>query len=286
MLDRTYLIEALHHYATQTAEIHSLQFAGNLPSPPPLAYQVHFPRIEMVLIGELEMDVGNNIGTDTGVVLKQGDVLYLPAESWNKPNWNKPVVTMTILVGKQSFGMSLLSWDGEKFDSAIKENVARRGPRTGSFILQAIEELAWHSQDQNTLRLLASSLFSHIHDLIHNPPETPSKSKALFDAVRDYLEQNYHEPLTRESVAKHFYVSPNYLSQLFHKEGNVKFNEYLTRIRLERAKYLLKQYDTKVKEVAHRCGFNDSNYFCRVFKQQTDRSPSQYRAHYQSGTVE
>ncbi len=135
MLDRTYLIEALEHYATHTEQIHSLLFAGNLPSPPPLAYQVHFPRIEMVLIGELEMDVGNSIGTDTEVTLKQGDVLYLPAESWNKPNWDKPVVTMSVLVGKQSFGMSLLSWDGEKFDSAIKRE--RRKARTENRLLHS-----------------------------------------------------------------------------------------------------------------------------------------------------
>lgn len=42
------------------------------------------------------------------------------------------------------------------------------------------------------------------------------------------------------------------------------FNEYLTRVRLEKAKQLLRGYDLKVKEIAHNCGFVDSNYFCRV----------------------
>ncbi|MCZ4368881.1 AraC family transcriptional regulator, partial [Sulfitobacter dubius] len=78
-----------------------------------------------------------------------------------------------------------------------------------------------------TKRLLVGALVSHILDLIERPVETPSKSHALFEAVRDHLEQHYHEPLTRESVAQHFYVSPNYLSQLFQKEGQLKFNEYL-----------------------------------------------------------
>ncbi|GAL09444.1 transcriptional regulator AraC family [Vibrio astriarenae] len=43
MLDKTYLLEALEHYANQTEAISDVYFAGNLPSPPPLAYQVHFP---------------------------------------------------------------------------------------------------------------------------------------------------------------------------------------------------------------------------------------------------
>lgn len=282
MLDKTYLIEALQHYSVAVNEIDSIFFAGSLPFPPLLAYQVNFPRFEMVLVGELDMHVGNNIGIDTAYTLKQGNVLYLPAESWNKPSWGKPVVVMSILVGKQSFGMSLLSWDGEKFDSAIKENITRRGPRTGTFIMYALKELTRNIENQQTTRLLITSLFSHIVDLIDNPPQTLSKSQALFEAVRDYLDMNYHERLTRESVAAHFYVSPNYLSQLFQKEGGIKFNEYLNYIRLERSKYLLMNYDLNVKNIAHRCGFTDSNYFCRVFRNKTARSPSEYRIHYHS----
>lgn len=282
MLDKTYLLDALEHYTNATTELDQVHYAGNLPTPPPLAYQVHFPRIEIVLIGELSMDVGNAKGVDKTLTLSQGGVLYLPAESWNKPNWDKPVVTLTVMAGKQSFGMSLLSWDGNDFDAAVKESVLRRGPRVGTNIINALEELAKLDGLQETKKLLVSSLFSHISDLINQPLETPSKSHALFEAVRDHLEQHYHEPLTRESVAEHFYVSPNYLSQLFQKEGQIKFNEYLNQIRLERSKYLLLEYDMKVKEVAHRCGFRDSNYFCRVFRKQTARSPSEYRAQYLS----
>ncbi|GLO60673.1 AraC family transcriptional regulator [Vibrio sp. MACH09] len=286
MLDKKQLLDTLRRYAKSADNIGDVFYAGNLPSPPPLAYQVHFPRIEMVLSGELNMDVGNNLGVDTKYTLKQGGVLFLPAESWNKPEWDKPVQTLTVMAGKQSFGMSLLSWDGEQFDSAVKESVLRRGPRVGTFILNAIEELTKQTEHQETKRLLITSLFSHIIDLIEKPLETPSKSHALFEAVRDYLEQHYHEPLSRESVAKHFYVSANYLSQLFQKEGKIKFNEYLNQIRLERAKYLLIEYDMKIKEVAHRCGFKDSNYFCRIFRNQTERSPSEYRAQYLSSHTE
>ncbi|KZL15723.1 HTH-type transcriptional activator RhaS [Pseudovibrio axinellae] len=255
-------------------------FAGNLPAPPPLAYQVHFPRIEMVLDGQLVMEVGNNTGEDTRHAMDKGSVLYIPSESWNKPVLTKPVETLSILFGKQSFGISILRWNGENFDKAIKRNVLRRGPRTGAFIIQALEELRWHNQDQQTARLVVASLLSHISEITHSPPEILSKSKALFEAVRAYVEQHYHEALTRETVAQHFYVSPNYLSQLFTKEGKFKFNEYLNHTRLERAKCLLQEYDMKVKEVAHRCGFTDSNYFCRIFRAQTDRSPSEYRAQY------
>ena len=176
----------------------------------------------------------------------------------------------------------MLDWDGTQFSSVIKNTVERRGPRTGTFILQAIEECIAQNEDQQTRRLLLASLLSHILNLGVRPQKVLSRSKALYESIREYLESNYPEPLTRESVAKQFYITPSYLSQLFQKEGNLKFNEHLTYIRLEKAKYFLKAYDLKIKEIAHQCGFSDHNYFCRIFKQRTARSPSEYRAQYHS----
>ena len=45
-------------------------------------------------------------------------------------------------------------------------------------------------------------------------------------------------------------------------------------------------YDLKVKEIAHNCGFVDSNYFCRLFRKNTERSPSEYRRQYHSQLTE
>jgi AraC-like DNA-binding protein len=282
LLPTQFLDKLLSNYSNSPTDIGKVFFASNLPEPPELAYQVHFQRLEMVVKGSIVMEMGNDTGLETKHTLVGGDVLYIPCDCWNKPHWLEPVTMLNVLVGKQNFGISVLRWDGESFHTVFKDNVQRRGPRTGTFILQSLEELRRHTEDKHTTKLLVASLLSHINDLKVNPPETLSRSKALFEAVRDYVEQKYQEPLTRDSVAEQFYISPNYLSQLFQKEGKIKFNEHLNYIRLERAKFLLKEYDMKVKEVAHRCGFTDSNYFCRVFRNQTARSPSDYRTQYRS----
>ena len=65
------------------------------------------------------------------------------------------------------------------------------------------------------------------------------------------MDIHYAEPLSRESVARAFYLSPNYLSHLFQKCGPMGFNEYLNHIRLEQARMLLKGHDMKVKDIAH-----------------------------------
>ena len=257
-------------------------FGGNLPAPPKLAFLVDFPRLELVIDGCLEMEIAGPDGQAETVQLTPGKALYLAESCWNKPSYSEPVTTLSLLFGRQTLGFSLLHWNGTAFDAPVKQNIPRRGPRTGSFILRALEELSWHQQEQKTAQLLVQSLLSNAEDLLIHPPETPSKGHAVYEAIRDYIDNHFQESITRESVAKEFYICPNYLSQLFYSKGGIKFQDYLIQARLEKAKYLLKKYDMKVKEIAHTCGFKDSNYFCRAFRKNTNRSPSEYRAHYRS----
>lgn len=274
--------QLISHLLNSPSGIQRIWLADSQTAPSELAYQVDFPRIEVVLDGVL-MDA-----CDAGMParLEQHDVLYVPAKCWNNPQWNSPVTTLSILFGKQQLGFSILQWDGTTFKTLGKQNVARRGPRIGSFLLQALNELVMQPHDQQTARFIVSSILSHCTDLLDSQIQTASRSQALFEAVREYIDENYAEPLTRESVAQVFHISPNYLSHLFQKTGTVGFNEYLNHTRLEHAKTLLKRYELKVKEVAHACGFVDSNYFCRLFRKNTERSPSEYRRQYHSQLTE
>ncbi|MCU6680908.1 AraC family transcriptional regulator [Leclercia sp. H6W5] len=184
----------------------------------------------------------------------------------------------SITFGKQQLTLQL------QRDATLlhQQQVARRGPRTGAFLLQTLAELQMQPDEQETARLVVLSLLSHCRDLLGSDIHTASRSRALFEAIRTYIEEHHASALTRESVAQAFYISPNYLSHLFQKIGSVGFNEYLTRTRLEHARQLLKGYDLKIKDIATHCGFTDSNYFCRLFRKHTERSPSEYRRQYHS----
>lgn len=276
------LTHALTLWLKQPERQGQVYFTGNQQPAPELAYQVNFPRLELVLEGQQKMRWEDVQGGSAEHILQAGDALFVPAGGWNSPEWSTPVTTLSILFGKQQLGFSLLSWNGEQYQDLGKQNVARRGPRVGSFLLQALDELTWNQRDQNTARFIVKGLISHCLDLLGSQVQTASRSQALFDAVRQHVDEFYRDPLTRESVAQAFYISPNYLSHLFQKAGGVGFNEYLNYTRLEQAKHLLKRYDMKVKEVAHACGFVDSNYFCRLFRKTTERSPSEYRRQYRS----
>ena len=277
--DVSHLLSRLINGPTPLRQVY---FASTSSSTPELAYQVDFPRLEIVLEGEF---------TDNGVAgasatLLPCDVIFVPAGGWNFPQWLTPVTTLSILFGKQQLGFSIVQWDGKQYHNLTRQHVARRGPRIGSFLLQTLNEMQMQPQEQQTARLIVASLLSHCRDLLGSQIQTASRSQALFEAIRDYIDERYASPLTRESVAQAFYISPNYLSHLFQKTGAIGFNEYLNHTRLEHAKTLLKGYELKIKEVAHTCGFVDSNYFCRLVRKNTERSPSEYRRQYHSQLTE
>ena len=268
----------LSQIASGITPLQKIHFAVNHTPLPEMAFKVDFPRLEILLEGQLA-DAG--LGDDAPC-MNALEALYVPAGGWNFPQWQSPATTLSILFGKQQLGFSVQQWDGMRLQNLAKQHVARRGPRIGSFLLQTMSEIQMQPQEQQTARLIATSLVSHCADLLSSQIQTASRSQALFDAIREYIDTHFAEPLTRESVAQAFYISPNYLSHLFQKSGIMGFNEYLNHTRLEHARRLLKGYDLKVKEIAHACGFIDSNYFCRLFRKNTARSPSEYRRQYHS----
>ena len=277
--------ETLQQFVNNSRDINNIYFANNSSTAPLLAYQVNFPRLEIILYGEQEMLWANDKGEQISKTFYPNDMLYIVANSWNKPIWQQPVTTLSILFGKQQIGLSLLHWDGKQLIPYGQINTPRRGPRIGTFIIQAISELTWQNQpakQSQTAHFLIQGLLSNTLDLLNVKVETASKTTSLFEAIRQYIDTHFREDVTRDFLANMFYISPNYLSHLFQREGNIGLNEYLNQIRLEYAKSLLKNYDLNVKEIALASGFKDSNYFCRVFRKQTERTPTEYRRQYHS----
>ena len=69
-------------------------------------------------------------------------------------------------------------------------------------------------------------------------------------------------------------------AQPFKEETGENFIEYVTKVRIEKAKEFLAQPDISIKEAGIRSGYTDPNYFSRIFKKQTDMTPSEYKTRY------
>lgn len=103
--------------------------------------------------------------------------------------------------------------------------------------------------------------------------------KPMGEAVR-FMKENYSKPISMEDTAAAAGVSTGYLSKLFKRELDIGFNEYLTRIRLEKSQELLAETSMSIKEIALMVGYPDEKYYSRLFKKTTGIKPTDYRKLY------
>ena len=95
-----------------------------------------------------------------------------------------------------------------------------------------------------------------------------------------YIQENYNKDISLDDVSGIVNISPYYFSKIFKEETGENFIEYVTKVRIEKAKEFLAQPDISIKEAGIRSGYTDPNYFSRIFKKQTDMTPSEYKTRY------
>ena len=105
--------------------------------------------------------------------------------------------------------------------------------------------------------------------------------------AKRFIEENYADQnTTLSSVAQAVCLSPNHFSTIFSQECKTTFIEYLTNVRIENAKRLMRETDMKGYDIAYECGFSDPHYFSYIFKKNTGLSPREYKVNLEEeGTV-
>lgn len=92
-----------------------------------------------------------------------------------------------------------------------------------------------------------------------------------------YIQDNFTRNLSLEEVAEHVGVSKSYLCRIFPEYIGEHFSTYLQRLRIERAKELLRFTDEHIYEIASKVGFWNSRYFSKVFHESVGMTPADYR---------
>lgn len=205
----------------------------------------------------------------------------MPDHAWNKPDWSGHVDVLTFLFGVKQIGLSLVRHKGgaQVPSAGIKASVDGGYDVPTHSILAALMVLAADRADGALTRLLTESLLHACLRLLKSPQkQRPRKAIRTYESICLYVQENFQNPITRESVAQHFGLAPNHVSRLFRKEGLMRFNDYLNLVRVNRAKFMLQNYSMTLKEIASDCCYSDPAYFCRVFKKTCKVTPTAYRA--------
>lgn len=131
------------------------------------------------------------------------------------------------------------------------------------------------SGSSSEVRTIQERMLKEYCDLVRN--NAPQAFSPLISRAIDILSADYAEAISLVSVSEKLNISTNYLSACFKKETGTTFTEFLTGIRIEKAKSLLVQTDLPVGEIALACGIPDLNYFSRLFKANVNTTPTQFR---------
>ena len=117
---------------------------------------------------------------------------------------------------------------------------------------------------------------------VRSMQKTDSIVHSQKDVIKDYIDRNYKKDISAKDVAGILGYSDVYFSKVFKQLFDDNFINYLTKIRIDRAKVLLKDISFNIKEVGKSVGYADSNYFTKVFKRSIGMSPSEYRSKHNS----
>lgn len=133
-----------------------------------------------------------------------------------------------------------------------------------TILVRAIKQIRDSSEDGAEI----NEIEQVINDKIYNN---------TVDNIIRYIENNYFLDINLNMVADTFNLNPSYLSTVFKKVTGQNFSDYITAIKIEKAKQLLSYTDYKITEIGSRVGFSNYRQFIRNFKKVVGITPSDFK---------
>jgi two-component system response regulator YesN len=130
-------------------------------------------------------------------------------------------------------------------------------------------------KDQETLCLWVVKVLEKLMDGIYQTRH--AKNYQRLRKALDFIETHYNESLTVEQLAKEVYLSPSRLSHIIKSELGITFGDYISKVRIEKAKVLLKDRELPISQIALEVGCPDQSYFTKVFKKIEKCTPMKFR---------
>lgn len=137
--------------------------------------------------------------------------------------------------------------------------------------LEVPQDIDWQSFKALLLEPFEKLLAYLKKFILWKPGATTVKTACL--EVLNHIEQD----ISVKRISEKLYISKAYLSEIFKQSTGVSLLEYITMVKVERAKYLLSSTTLKNYEVADRLGFKDHEYFSKIFKKVAGMTPNEYR---------
>ena len=244
---------------------------GNEPN-----FRMHWhERIEILRVYEGELTV--NLGTKT-VIVKKDEAVIVPPRTPHSGDTKVKTEYCAVMFDVRNFynqteiGENLLSalFEGR----VITENIV-----SDKQVISAIDDVAKNTSGQTEDFCVMAGVYSLLSKLfskgifVLNGLNTTDKTMRK---ITDYIESNFTKELSTADICNHFGYTVPYFCKKFKSNTGLSPMSYLKIYRIEKAYSMLKQGDTKISELAEKCGFSDANYFTRCFTAHFGHPPKYY----------
>ena len=129
--------------------------------------------------------------------------------------------------------------------------------------------------NQEDLCAWISSALNEFIELVYSTQDT-KKISQITPAI-NYIDANYDKPISLADIAKASHLSVSRLAHIFKEQMGITIVDYLTSVRIERAKYLLLATNQSCTEICFEVGYNNQSYFTRTFKELVGMPPRKFR---------
>lgn len=240
-----------------------------------------FYELYYLVTGEISYFIEDNIYS-----VKKGDMIFIPPKTLHKtkpannPQHKRILITFTSEFVNYflKYNPNLLDFFNNKQLSIPKQKQDR--------IEQILYSMLSEYQNKMDIVMISSLLgellvmldrYSLKDDILNIIPD--ERYDKILNVVR-YINREYTSDITLEMLSKMFYINPSYLSRSFKKATGFTYIEYLNKIRIKQATYLLLNTTQNVTSIAFSVGFSSANHFCKMFKSVVGISPLNYRNKY------
>jgi two-component system response regulator YesN len=140
-----------------------------------------------------------------------------------------------------------------------------------------VELKSWNPQGGFSLEVVKKCLFDELKETAHLLTEQHEAGRNIVFEVRSYIDEHYANPINVKFLAKTFHLNPEHLSRIFKQKYQIQIKDYITEIRIAKAKILLESQNLRINEISSIIGFNDEKYFSKVFRKHVGMTPKEFK---------
>ncbi len=259
--------------------VKNIYFGGLGVSPPLGAFYQPTARFNFVLSGTrpVVLPIGDEV---VEAFLHAGDVQISLPNSWELPRFNLAHEVLCIVPRRTHFRVAIHEYleNSTRVPGGFQYHTSGPASETLRDVCLSICSAATSGQSEGVRHLLAALKEFALHECMQSP-DAPEHDKAevLFKKINAWVENHFQEPINREFVADQFGISPSHVSRLYRRMTGRSFTEVLRQERIDFAVTLLAKTDLAIYQIATQCGFSNTAYFVKSFRQLCGESPGRLR---------